>query len=422
MVTFRARGLSLTDLAIGSSIEQNGAEGNWLGRAAWLKRQLNSLVQNYQSRTGPAAGFMAAYRETGCAGREIITHENNCVAFYRAYSLRDGHCNRMTFGPYALRSRQELISAFHHEAVHALQDLEAPVTHATASNIRTDIILSPLGNIILKQIIEMDAYSAQVFLDLSFIIQEDGPIAALSALNDGLLLIFLAADRPEAPETQAEAVRFRECFLKTYGPETGDSPEKIYGMTIAPADFIRITGGSFEQVRTLLNQDKRRLANGLLAYADHMMKKELLSGTDRGKRLKYFYNQKSLAAYDVTLINRQLIRGSDNRTFIRFNPEEDLAFMARRKMPNIFQAGGERLRDITYRSSVIAPDIEQKVAIINAELGIKDEGELPTLTEVLASRGRTPEEFLEISRASRTLTPALSYTNGKPLAPGLIPA
>ena len=131
--------------------------------AVWLEEHLRRCDSIYESLAGPAAGFHAAMRETGC--REEVYMSEAVAAAFIPYNLSlKKPENRIVYGHDSLQSLASLFFARSHEGVHAMQQTRSAAINMVGSADQGGLILCPRDFIRAVDLQEYDAYAKQGLL------------------------------------------------------------------------------------------------------------------------------------------------------------------------------------------------------------------------------------------------------------------
>lgn len=278
--------------------------------------------------------FLDFLRKTGCQQRIDIYYNGAAHYVSFSYAHATGFANEMIYGPAAEEDLSKLFASKVHEATHAMQKMRSAALHASPFNPNTQIVICPRDWLLLDERCEQDAYVKQAFFN-SLLAKELPEVRRMSDA-DALSVKTFERIRLEAPSIQEALIQSaRVALSKSY---YWDNPKSDY---------------TFQR-----------------NYHDTAMK-NYKAGIELRKS-----------------------KGEHDLVYVRLE-EEDIHAIGQSFGPNPF--GENALLPEFAVAPALGNDAQKTHAEILKTTGIKDEDELPTLSEILQRLGLTRRKFIEAS-------------------------
>lgn len=297
----------------------------------YVTTHLLRLQHNDYPTLGP--DFMRAATGLGCT--VLVEPDLDCLAHYTSFSLHaedPGFVNRLTFGLQAAQDLRGLFNAYTHELRHGLQKLAAPALRASPFNPDSKIIVCPRDWLLLEERCEQDAYTFQ-----------------------GWLSWLALADDPDLYDTGANTPMSARRFAETMA-RTGNDTAAAF--RIAAAECL-----------------------GISYYLDN---------PHHPYRFVHHTHDHALRSYR-NAISTRLNNGETDLVFVRLAPHHVYQIGACTTVngvgPSTFGNDPDDPAHITATPfQTIASDPDElstadRLALLNARLGITDEMHLPILDE-----------------------------------------
>jgi len=253
---------------------------------------------------------------------------------YPAHPGQTSFSNDVLYGTEALDSPARLMGARTHEFIHARQYHLSAALHADPYNEASDIIVSPYDYLLRKERLEQDAYVKGAWL----------------------------------------------CSLATE-----DAPDIVAAMKGSPLPV-----DTFRNIR-------EKSASLQEAFAEAARDTRNLSGIWRKNAppsvIADEWHSRALEEY-AQIIKLRLAAG-DKLTFVRL-AGEDILEIGRSFGPNTFGQDAADPALTTLES--LSPENARKLAALDAQLGITDRHQLPTLEEALQAKGVARADYLAASK------------------------
>lgn len=281
--------------------------------------------------------FSADVERSGCKEEIDIFHNGiaDYISFAYGKTIR-GFLNKIVCGPAGEEDIAKLFSSKVHEKTHALQKMQSAALHGSPFNPDTKIIICPRDWVLLEERCEQDAYTKQALFN---------------------------------------------SILGQYLPEMREMTERD-SLSIAVFDRIRARSPNIHEA--LVSASLQALGKSF--YSDN---------PNSPYQFRNHYHNHALNNFKAGMEQRKKF-GETEWVFVRVEPEDILAIGTSAGL-NTFGQNRDTMLPIFLEHSNLQKDAQDKLNKLNEEFSITNELLLPTLGQVLASRGLTRAQFIESS-------------------------
>jgi hypothetical protein len=307
-----------------------------------VERILDNIKEadSWYKKMGPL-GVEFARAANALEFKQHIDTSINHGAHYEYYSYPKGFMNKIKYGAGAVTDPASIFYTKTHEIIHALQAHKAIAFHVTPFNPNSNYIICPKDMVKLDELAEHDAYAKHMW------------------------------------------------FCNELNEKEHELEKSLNGSPIQLTDFKN----AYDENNSYDNNTG--LSRTLQQAGYFAMNYIMRTKNGQTKSLKEIYHSQSLDSYYNACKARQTSEPDKHPTIIRLE-KHDLAEIGNSFGPNFLSDENGKLLDSYNHFPNFDTDINQhKYLMLNQAMGIKDEMELPSLTEVLQKDGISRKDFME---------------------------